>query len=129
VLEHVDFPTDIRIGAASLPPFHTLGMYVQLLYPIASLKSVSVCAPTSYHDPTIAPVIPNAQNTIEVVQRTKATALVVVPAFLEEWVTSPHIVQLLSGLEYVVRPYPLFHLSARLKRTRSLGGFCRRASL
>ncbi|KAH0833866.1 putative nonribosomal peptide synthetase [Lanmaoa asiatica] len=102
VLEHIDFPTDIRIGGASLPPFHTLGMYVQLYYPIVSLKSVSVYAPTSYHDPTIAPVFPNSQNTIEVVQRTKSTALVVVPAFLQEWATSPRAVQLLSRLEYVM---------------------------
>ena len=109
MLEHVDFPKDIRIGAASLPPFHTLGMYVQLFYPIASLKSVSVYAPTSYHDPTIAPVFPNTQNTIEAIQRTKATALVVVPSFLEAWATSPHVVQLLSELEYVVRSYLLFH--------------------
>ncbi|KAG9308660.1 putative aminoadipate reductase [Chiua virens] len=75
VLEHVDFPTDIRIGAASLPPFHTLGMYVQLYYPIVSLKTV-----------TIGPNRPQ---------------LVVVPAFLEEWVNAPQVVQVLSKLEYV----------------------------
>lgn len=101
MLDHVHFPTDIRIGAASPPPFHTLGMFVQLYYPIASLKSVSVFAPTSYHDPTIHPVVPNPQNTIEVVKRTGSTALVVVPAFVEEWATSPRVVQLLSQLEYV----------------------------
>ena len=111
MLEHVNFPTDIRVGAASLPPFHALGVIFQLVYPTTSLKSVSVYAPTSYHDPTIAPVIPNAQNMIETIQRTKSTALLVVPFFLEEWVTSPHVVQLLSGLEYVVRPYFFFSLS------------------
>jgi acyl-CoA synthetase (AMP-forming)/AMP-acid ligase II len=121
VLEHVNFPTDMRIGGASLPPFHTLGMYVQLHYPIASLKSVSLYAPTSYHDPTIPPVISNAQNTIETIQRTKSTALVVVPAFLEEWATSPHVVQLLSELEYVVRPCRVSF--SCLKRTRSLEVF------
>lgn len=102
VLEHVYLPKDIRIGAASLPPFHAFGVYIQLTYPVASLKSVSMFAPTSYHDPTIPPVIPTAQNTIQVVQRTKVTSLMVVPAFLEEWANSPHSVQLLSGLEYVV---------------------------
>ena len=111
ILEHVDFPTDIRIGAASLQSFHTLGIYVQLFYPVVSLKSVSVYAPTSYHDPTTPPVIPTTQNTIETVQRTKSTALVVVPSFLEEWATSPQVVQLLSGLQYVVGPRPVssFH--------------------
>ncbi|KAF9228211.1 acetyl-CoA synthetase-like protein [Gyrodon lividus] len=102
VLEHVDIPIDIRIGAASLPSFHTLGMYIQLFMPIASLKSVSVYAPTSYHDPTAAPVIPNSENAIESVQLTNSNALVVVPAFLEEWVTSAQAVKVLSSLQYVV---------------------------
>ncbi|KIJ61725.1 hypothetical protein HYDPIDRAFT_158984 [Hydnomerulius pinastri MD-312] len=102
ILEHVDIPTDIRIGAASLPSFHTWGMFIQLFLPIASLKVVSVYAPTSYYDPTAAPVIPNSQNTLESVQRTKSNTLVVVPAFLEEWGASPQAVKLLSSLQYVV---------------------------
>ena len=96
--------------AASLPPFHALSIYItQLLYPTAALKNACVYTPTSYHDPTTAPVFPNTQNVIEAVLQTKSTALLVVPSFLEEWVNSPHVVQVLAGLEYVVRLYLLFH--------------------
>ncbi|KAH7882112.1 putative aminoadipate reductase [Phlebopus sp. FC_14] len=101
ILEHVDSPLDLRVCVAALPSFHTLGVYVQLLLPIASLKPVSVYAPTSYHDSTAAPIIPNAANTLESVQLTKANVLVVVPTFLEEWVSSPQSVKSLSALHCI----------------------------
>jgi thioester reductase-like protein len=101
IMQHVDTRADIRIGAGFLPSFHTMGMFVQLFLPVASLKSVSVYAPTSYNDPAAAPVIPNPQNAIESIQLTKANALVVVPAFLETWVASAEAVELLSSLKYV----------------------------
>lgn len=65
-------------------------------------------SPTSYHDLTKAPIIPNAHNIIEVVQSTKSSSLVVVPAFLEEWATSSQAVDILRSLEYVVRISILF---------------------
>lgn len=78
-------------------------MYVQLCYPIVSLKTMCMFAPTSYYDPTVTPVFPSPHNTIEVVRRTKANALVAVPAFLEEWAISKEAVELLRKMEYVVR--------------------------
>ncbi|KAH0833861.1 putative aminoadipate reductase [Lanmaoa asiatica] len=101
VQEQVNFLKHIIICAASLPSYHTIGTLVQLIYPIASLKSIAVYPPTSYYNSTIAPVLPNPQNTIEVVQLTKSNSLVIVPAFLEEWVTSSQAIDVLSSMEHV----------------------------
>ncbi|KAG1905243.1 putative aminoadipate reductase [Suillus fuscotomentosus] len=101
VLDHIDVPAPIRVGSASLPSFHTLGIYIQLLVPIATLSSVSIYPPTSLLDPLAAPVVPNSQNILSSVLKTKSNALVVVPAFLAQWAFSPSAVDVLKTLEYV----------------------------
>ncbi|KAG1835812.1 putative aminoadipate reductase [Suillus subalutaceus] len=101
VLDHIDVAAPIRIGTASLPSFHTLGIYLQLLVPIATLSSVSIYPPTSFLDPLATPVVPNSQNILKSVLKTKSDALVVVPAFLEQWAFSPSAVDILKTLEYV----------------------------
>ncbi|KAF8838098.1 putative aminoadipate reductase [Paxillus ammoniavirescens] len=101
-LDRGDIPTGVRIGAAALPSFHMVGVYFQLLIAVVSLKSVSVNAPTSYHDPTAAPVIANPQNLLEYLQLTESNTLFAVPAFLEEWVASAHAVKILSSLQRVM---------------------------
>ncbi|KAG1846284.1 putative aminoadipate reductase [Suillus subluteus] len=40
ILEHIDVPAPIRIGTVSLPSFHTFGVSLQLLFPIATLNVV-----------------------------------------------------------------------------------------
>ena len=79
-----------------------MGTLFQLINPVASLKGVVVFPPTSYHDPTKTPIISNPQNTIEAVRMTKSNSLVIVPTFLEEWVTSAQAINVLRSLEYVV---------------------------
>ncbi|KAG1870691.1 putative aminoadipate reductase [Suillus subalutaceus] len=97
----IDAPVHIRINAASLPSFHTLGVNFQLFVPIASLSSVSIFPPTSFLDPLAAPVIPNSQNILDSVLKTKSNAMIVVPAFLEQWAFSPSAVDVLKTLEYI----------------------------
>ncbi|KAG2060872.1 putative aminoadipate reductase [Suillus hirtellus] len=101
VLDHIDVPAPIRVGSASLPSFHTLGIYIQLLVPIATLSSVSIYPPTSLLDLLAAPVVPNSQNILSSVLKTKSNALVAVPAFLAQWAFSPSAVDVLKTLEYV----------------------------
>ncbi|KAG2369146.1 hypothetical protein BDR07DRAFT_1477459 [Suillus spraguei] len=101
VLDHIDIPAPIRVGTASLPSFHTLGIYLQLLVPIATLSSVSIYPPTSLFDPLATPVVPNSQNILDSVLKTKSNALVVVPAFLAQWAFSPSSVDVLKTLKYV----------------------------
>ncbi|KAG1744621.1 putative aminoadipate reductase [Suillus paluster] len=102
ILDQIEFPRPIRVGSASLPSFHILGLYIQLLMPVASLSSVSIYPPTSFQDPSAAPIIPNAQNILDSVVKTKSNAIVVVPSFLEQWVLSSNAVNILKPLEYVV---------------------------
>jgi hypothetical protein len=95
-------PTPIRACVASLPSFHTFGLYMQLLVPIASLSSVSIYRPTSFHDPSAVPTVPSTQNILDSLLKTKSNALVVVPIFLEQWALSPNAVDTLKTLQYVV---------------------------
>lgn len=100
---YINLPKHITICGASLPAFHMMGTVVQLIYPVASLKSIAVYPPTSYQDSMKAPIIANSQNVIEVVQATKSDLVFVVPAFLEEWATSTQAVDVLCSLDCVVR--------------------------
>ncbi|KAG2119415.1 putative aminoadipate reductase [Suillus clintonianus] len=102
ILEHINFPTPIRVGSAPLPSFHILGLYIQLLTPVASLSSVSIYPPTSFQDPSATPIIPNSQNILDSVVKTKSNTLVVVPSFLEQWALSQNAIDILKTLEYVV---------------------------
>ncbi|KAG1855628.1 putative aminoadipate reductase [Suillus subalutaceus] len=101
ILEHIDVPAPIRIGTASLPSFHTFGVYLQLLIPIATLNSVSIYPPTSFLDPLATPVLPNSKNILDSVLKTKSNALAVVPAFLEQWSVLPSAVDVLKTLDYI----------------------------
>ncbi|OAX31791.1 putative aminoadipate reductase [Rhizopogon vinicolor AM-OR11-026] len=102
VLDNINFPTPIRINVASLPSFHTFGLYMQLLTPIATLISVSIYRPTSFYNPSEAPIIPNAQNILESVLKTNSNGLAVVPFFLERWAPSPEAIDTLKTLQYVM---------------------------
>lgn len=75
---------------------------MQLLVPIASLSSVSIYRPTSFYDPSAAPIVPNTQNILDSLLKTKSNALVVVPIFLQQWALSPSAVDTLKTLQYVV---------------------------
>ncbi|OAX30525.1 acetyl-CoA synthetase-like protein, partial [Rhizopogon vinicolor AM-OR11-026] len=69
---------------------------------MASLSSVSIYRPTSLHDPLAAPIIPNTQNILDCILKTKSNGLVVVPFFLEQWAHSHEAIDTLKALEYVV---------------------------
>ncbi|KAI5990800.1 putative aminoadipate reductase [Pisolithus marmoratus] len=100
-IEHRTLGYDLRVAAGHLPPFHFMGVFMQIFLPITSLQSISVYAPTGYQDPTKPPVVANAQNALENAILTKSGGLLVVPAFLEEWVSIPESVEKLSKFLYV----------------------------
>ncbi|KAI6138696.1 putative non-ribosomal peptide synthetase [Pisolithus thermaeus] len=101
MIEHRALGYDLRVAAGHLPPFHTMGVFMQIFVPITSLQSISMYTPTAYQDPTKSPVVANAQNALENALSTKSGGMLVVPAFLEEWVSMPESVKQLSGLLYV----------------------------
>ncbi|KAG1844719.1 hypothetical protein F4604DRAFT_1937408 [Suillus subluteus] len=54
ILEHIDFPTPIRVGCAPLPVSYR-GLYIQLLTPVAPIDSVSIYPPAFLPDPLATP--------------------------------------------------------------------------
>ncbi|KAG1819054.1 uncharacterized protein BJ212DRAFT_1567944 [Suillus subaureus] len=102
IVDHIGVLTPFRIAAASIPTFHTSGVVVQVLIPIVSLSSVSIYPPTSFHDPSAAPLTPNSQNILESVLKTRSNALWVMPFFLEQLAFSPNTINILKNLEYVL---------------------------
>lgn len=102
VIEHRALGYDLRVAGGHIPPFHLTGVFIHIIVPIASLQSISMYTPTAYQDPTKLPVVVNAQNALENAITTKAGGYVVVPAFLEEWVSMPESVVQLSKFLYVI---------------------------
>ncbi|KZT23998.1 putative aminoadipate reductase [Neolentinus lepideus HHB14362 ss-1] len=90
-------PHQLTFGVMMLPSFHTLGIYMQLYAPLVT-GDPSVVFPPKAPAP---PVMPNPQNTLEHCQRGGATAVVVVPTFLELWAQKEESVEYLKTMEIV----------------------------
>ncbi|KAG6853021.1 putative NRPS-like protein biosynthetic cluster [Blastosporella zonata] len=95
-----DFRPRFLIGAMALPPFHTLGVYVQLLNPIYGIVSISVYPPTATAS-ELSPVIPSPQNILHHSKLTKSTCIVIIPTLLQIWAQSPEAVKFLATLDSV----------------------------
>ncbi|KZP33066.1 putative nonribosomal peptide synthetase [Athelia psychrophila] len=91
----------IRIAAMMLPPFHTMGVLVHFLTNMASVCSAALYPPVSFEDHTKPLMIPTSDNLIEHAKRTQSTAVIVVPSFLEAWVSQPDIVEWLKTMRVV----------------------------
>ncbi|KAG1733502.1 putative aminoadipate reductase [Suillus lakei] len=71
-------------------------------FPLPSALVLHPCHLSISLDPSATPIIPNSQNILDSVVKTKSNTLVVVPSFLEQWVLSQNAVDILKRLEYVV---------------------------
>ncbi|KAF7794887.1 hypothetical protein EIP86_006030 [Pleurotus ostreatoroseus] len=87
----------LRWGGMHLPTFHTIGMYIQLYYPLVSGYAVAVYTPQG----AASPIMPNPKNVLEVARLTGCTALPSVPAFLEAWAQSEEDIDFLASMEMV----------------------------
>ncbi|KAF7985842.1 hypothetical protein HWV62_526 [Athelia sp. TMB] len=74
-----------RVGAAHLPPFHALGITIQLLVPLSRGTSVALYPPTSLVDHHTPITIPTIDNAMEHAQRCDVTGIIAVPSFVESW--------------------------------------------
>lgn len=74
-----------RIGAAHLPPFHTLGTVMQLFAPLSQGTSVALYPPTSLADHRTPITVPTSDNARDHAQRCGVTGMVTVPSFVESW--------------------------------------------
>lgn len=62
-----------------LPSFHTMGIFVQILYPLSAGHFVGLYTP---QEPAL-PIVPNPSNMLQMLQVTGCTTTVVVPVIVE----------------------------------------------
>ncbi|KAF7973245.1 hypothetical protein HWV62_15753 [Athelia sp. TMB] len=90
-----------RIGGAHLPPFHALGINIQLLMPLSQVTTVALYPPTSISDHLTPITVPTSDNTMEHAQRCGATGILSVPSFVESWAQDSAGYDWMRGLQFV----------------------------
>ncbi|TFK74185.1 putative aminoadipate reductase [Pluteus cervinus] len=90
----------VTIACMALPPFHAIGVFVQNMYPVFHQLTIAVYPPCVFSKGQL-PITPSPDNVIEHTRRTKAGALIIVPAFLQAWARLPSAISVLTNLEYV----------------------------
>lgn len=68
-----------------LPPFHTLGISMQLFAPLAALTPVALYPPTALRDHPSAATVPTSDSIMKHSLRTGVSAVMAVPSFVEAW--------------------------------------------
>jgi len=91
-----------RIGVMGLPPFHSLGVAMQLQLPLAYLGTAVVYPPQVTTDQRAVPIVLTSDNILDGVRRTRCKAMVVVPTFSEQWAASTEAIGALTKLDQVV---------------------------
>ena len=85
-----------------LPPFHTLGFMVQILYALRSCTTVALYPPVTKR-PDMLPIMPTPQNILDHTRRTKSTGIITIPSIIQIWSQDSRSVDFLKSLEFVVR--------------------------
>lgn len=104
VMEMRASPTPIFTATMGLPSFHVLGIYLQLFCPLYSGQTTALQT-LSGMDPAKPPTMPTPDDIIEQAKKTKANAVVAVPAYIQAWAQSPSTVTFLSSLAFVVSAF------------------------
>ncbi len=99
-LRDIDNPR-VRLGSMALPPFHTMGISQQLLYPMYGICCTCIYPPVVF-SPEDLPVIPTSENILEHMKKTGCDFIILVPAILHLWAQSEETIQYLKGLRAVV---------------------------
>jgi hypothetical protein len=84
-----------------LPPFHTLGFIVQVLYALRSCTTIALYPPITKR-PDLLPVMPTPQNVLDHTRRTKSNGIIIIPSIIQIWSQDPRSVDFLKSLEFVV---------------------------
>jgi len=83
-----------------------MGVYAQIIFPLLGCTTVAVYPPV-VESPESLPTLPTPDNVLDYIQRTKSTALITTPAFLQIWSEEQKSVEVLSALQLVVRFHPV----------------------
>ena len=94
-----------------LPPFHTLGFMVQILYALRSCTTVALYPPVTRR-PDLLPIMPTPQNILDHTRRTKSTGIITIPSIIQVWSQDLKSVDFLKSLEFVVRSISAFRIWA-----------------
>jgi len=68
----------------ALPPFHTLGIIVQVLWGLYGMNPIAVYPATAF-TPNSHPIMPTPANILDHIVRTGSKCLVIIPALLQIW--------------------------------------------
>ncbi|CAA7263093.1 unnamed protein product [Cyclocybe aegerita] len=88
------------MGTMPLPPFHTIGIYLQLIQPLFGIIPIGVFPPV-VHSSGDQPMPPTPDNTLKHLKSTKTNCLIIVPAFLHAWVNSQEALDLMKSFVFV----------------------------
>ena len=69
----------VRFGAMGLPTFHSMGLLLQMFFPLCSSQAVAVFTP-QHPEP---PVVPTPVNIYEACKATKSEGVIATPSFIE----------------------------------------------
>ncbi|KAJ7439939.1 putative aminoadipate reductase [Mycena latifolia] len=90
-----------RQGVGALPPFHALGLFLQLLPPLMNCSTVCIHPPASTATAYVVPPVPTPESALENARKAHATGITAVPAMILEW-QSPEDVAYLKTLNLLV---------------------------
>ena len=107
--DYRDFIPRPRIAGMHLPPFHTLGFMVQILYALRSCTTVALYPPVTRR-PDLLPIMPTPQNILDHTRRTKSTGIITIPSIIQVWSQDLKSVDFLKSLEFVVRSISAFRI-------------------
>ncbi|KAF8816011.1 putative aminoadipate reductase [Phlegmacium glaucopus] len=96
-----DFTPRARIAGMHLPPFHTLGFMVQVLYALRSCTTIGLFPPVA-KKPHLLPIMPTPENILDHTRRTKSNGIIAIPSIIQVWSQDPKSVEILKSLEFVV---------------------------
>lgn len=92
----------VRVACMPLPPFHTLGIYTQMLTPIFGTVPIALYPPMALSISQL-PMVPSPDNILEHTRRTRSNAMAIIPALLQVWSQSQDAIEILKGLSFIVR--------------------------
>ncbi|KAF7303443.1 Acetyl-CoA synthetase-like protein [Mycena indigotica] len=90
-----------RLAVGALPPFHAMGVFLQLIAPIFSGGTACIYPPVSM-DEYRPPITATPENALDNARRAKANGIITVPAFLLEWAQREEDVRNLAALNMVM---------------------------
>lgn len=92
---------DLCVGMMSLPSFHAVGFWIQMIVPLYVGSSIATYPPI-VKKPQMLPVQATPDNIIEHLKRTRCDAYFSMPVLLQIWAQSPSSVEVLRSLRLVV---------------------------